>query len=423
MAQTPAVPQPSALAAFDPRTNPALANLYPAPSSLPAPDNTGGMVWLFPRIQANVKDKINGREQLVNGLVCDDAADRDTYMVPATAFRRPFITVAPIAGILRHLAWRNGQKVSEVVGQTNCPFCSTSTPGDRDNRDDDVCEVVVAVLDGNPARPAGMKFVGFYTVQASSTAFQDIYNWYVWQMLRPAASGFAPWAYTYCLTFQFIQSKKTNYSWNVYRIVRTQDDLASHRWYRERRNDDGSVEEAQYARLVTPDHIVNEINQRLAPGTLESAAIALLGRKSDDAAPVIRAAILKRGGGTGGFVSAVPAAGPIPAAFTAPAPVGAAAGFIPPQPPTGAPQQWQTPPPIGTPPLQQTAPPQAPPTPTAPPLQGNPFATPPNPPNPPNPSNPPTNDNPPWQAPTAPPTAAPPSSQDMVAAFMQQVSG
>ena len=272
--------------------------------ALPAPEIRSGYVLPFAPLQANAKETVNGKTHTLNELCAGDADDGEIYLMTSPKFRGKWLFFTPIFGTLRHVSWRNNQRVNELAnsmgGQGLCNYCAQAqgflaTGSDNKDRCDTLCELVICALQGDYRDPSSMQPVGFYVVPAKSSAFDEIYNFFYWKVMQALQAGRKPWETSYMMSLQHIISKKTNYEWNVYRVVRRQDDVLGAKWAKDERGPDGAAQEPEYQSFPTPATVMADLNQRfMTPGSVEGQAVMLLARTQDDAAADIRRLIACR---------------------------------------------------------------------------------------------------------------------------------
>lgn len=316
-----------------PWTPPAsLGGIYQAPitqlAKAPEPQ-LAGIARPFPVIGCNEKEN----DRLVLALAATDAEDAELYLNPAPNFTAASILVAPVAAVLRHSAIRDNKTSAEFPNsQGPCPWCATSDVDSKSpNRCENSVDIVLAAVGTMQTGP--QRVFGLYTVNPRKTAFDEGYAFWHFAIREALAQGVAPFAKTYQLGFQNINSKATGFSWNIYRFFRQADSPETQRYYRERRNSDGTMERPSYRVMDTPQVIVSELTQRLVDGTIETYGISMLGQTTLDASKAIREQIKRRTAGQ-------PFA-PMPVAVQG---FGQAAPqFVPPQQPQQAPQTFTPP--------------------------------------------------------------------------------
>ena len=302
-AQVPAQPQqqivpatPASLATFD-AANPLASFFSPnvmQQAAVPEPAMPG-LAFPFPQIQCNAERIINGRPLRLQALVCDNGEDQDANMCPAPSFESDGLFVVPIVGLPRHKSIRNNMTVQDTAGSSGpCSLCPTSSDDPKSpDRCDQWVEMVVAVI-GSTRTPNDKRLYGFYLVSGKNSNFSELYTFWYYQIAGLAQTGVAPYSKVYLLTLDHVVAKKSGFEWNVFRFLRTQDDFGTKRWYKERKNNDGTPEVPQYMIADTPPDILADVAQRIATNSLEFKAIEMLKKPTMEASRDIRSGAKSR---------------------------------------------------------------------------------------------------------------------------------
>lgn len=253
------------------------------------PPASGGFMLPLPIIRVNQKE--GTKLTLVRQLCADDADDSSAFLVPAPKFRAETVLFAPVMATYRHVAWNSSKKVTDTPGNlSNCDYCLVNQNSSNDqDRCENHCEISGAIIDtcGNMQDPSKWVIKGFYHLDGSRTAFDELYNFYYHEMLAAFKAGQAPYAHLYMLGLKTIVGKHT---WNVPRFFRTQDDKASGYWHREFGKD-----APDYRKVPTPPSLVEEITRRIRKGTPENFAISMFKHPGIEAGKLMRE-FVQRGG-------------------------------------------------------------------------------------------------------------------------------
>lgn len=243
---------------------------------LPPPPPSGGFMRICPKISCSVKDN----NKLVRLLCADDADDPGANFLVAPKFRKKTILFAPVTHAFGHEGWNGGKKVVDNPGSLdNCEFCLVNAESDNEmDRCENHSKLVFYVIDTKEQRdPKKWEIQGLYHIDMSSkTTFDEPYNFFFHEML-PAVRDRkqAPFAKLYRMT---TVTREKQFTWNIARIVREQDNIAEGSFYRE-----SGREKPVYASMETPENILKEIAALLKPGEPASFAVRLFQLKGSEA--------------------------------------------------------------------------------------------------------------------------------------------